>query len=130
MMNPEAKIKLCAHGNTEAEAFMIVTYDFFHAVDDIFDRDKPISQEDFAKVAVHFMIHLAGNPFFQAHKDRLLALIEQGIAAWVDADKPGNEKVSFVLKRQYHEIFWQCARLTGGWPHMREIQNQHRHFED
>lgn len=123
----------CASGSAGAAEFLVVMYEFGHLIDDIVDQDtKPRpSDELIAKGCVELILTIGGNPFYQAHRQRFESLIEQAFSAWLCANQLEREKriEGKVLKSWYHEIFWQTARLTGGWDHMRRICDKHREFD-
>ena len=74
--------------------------------DDLIDKDKPIEDEHVIRVLFNVLTVLPFNPFFEAHKQKLVPVIITGINAWLDANKlekgSENDQVfSYVLRGWY-----------------------------
>ena len=130
--NHKEILEKCANGNEPAKEFMLVVYEFLHLIDDLVDRDVKIpNDEEISFSCIKLILTVGGNPFYQQHRKRLEVLLEHGFSAWCcsnrfNADKRVEGK---VLKSWYHEIFWEVARLTGGWEHMRKTCTAFREFD-
>ncbi len=133
---PEDRLKIlkaCTNGDEAAAQFLETIYTFFHMVDDLVDQDvtPAPTDEQIGKACVLLILTIGGNPFYQAHRQKFEALIEQAFSAWLCANNLERDKKTEgkVLKSWYHEIFWHTARITGGWDYMRRVCLEHRAFD-
>lgn len=131
-MTREEIIKQSANGNTNAEMFLRVFLEWAHWVDDVADEPEgsPVrNPEEIARVEAHWMIQLTSNPFFLAHKERLLPMILIGLNAWVDSNAMPPGTIQDVVKGIYHEVGALTALLTGGWAHLRHTTSKCREYD-
>jgi hypothetical protein len=126
--------ELCL-GNETAQSFLWSFFKWSAWMDDVADQEADISPRAVGLVNMEFVAVVAGNPFFQQNREALLALMVQGMAAWVDSNEWAKReniehRVSAdVLKGYYHEIFWHVAALCGGLEHMLAMTAKHRAFD-
>jgi len=124
-------------GNADAQTFLWAFLRWVHWLDGVVDGDKDGDREPqiVALINTDLFLVAASNPFFQAHRDGLLALVIQAMAAWVDSNEwarrePQEHRIAAdVLKGMYHEIFWHTAALCGGLAHMLAMTAKHREFD-
>lgn len=131
-MSNEAILAACVNGDKHAEDFCVCIYEFLHLIDDLVDRDVKIpNDEEISLACIKLILTIGGNPFYQAHRVRFEVLLEHGFSAWCCSNRFNAEKKveGKVLKSWYHDIFWEVARLTGGWEHMRKVCTQYRAFD-
>lgn len=121
----------CARGNAHASQLLESIHAFFHAMDDLFDKDTEVSPEGMATVTTHFILTIGGNPFYQHNRLGYEPIFMASISAWLDANRLEREgKIEGkVLKSWYHELFWYTAQLTGGWNHRRVMSARYRSFK-
>jgi len=124
-----------ANGNKEA-AGLLVSFDAFCGVlDDVFDKDKEVSDVRLVDRVEPFIEDLLLNPFVQANRVVLWPIIVSAFNSWLDANRwqrdgtPQQQQAADVLKGQYHEFFYFVARLCGGRDHMRLITTKHRRYD-
>lgn len=126
---------LVANGNENAARFLATFVGHCHVLDDIIDKDKPITDCELIRSETLWLLQLTANPWFIEHKSVLLPLIIQGFNAWLDSNRlaqsanPGDRVASDVLKGLYHEVVWHTAFLCGGWDRMRSLTMQHRAYD-
>lgn len=60
----------------EALAFISQTFD------DLYDRDRPVTGEDFYRLLRVTLIAIPSSPFFEAHKGYLLPVLSQALLDW------------------------------------------------
>lgn len=126
MTTPET-ITAASNGNLQAAQFLTVFARRAHLLDDLVDRDKPVTGEQLAQAEWDWLVVLTGNPFFLAHKDRLMGVIAGALNAWLDSNVAGSFAPSpvaitrDVLKGQWHDVLRLVALLTGGWQALREL---------
>ena len=139
-MSEEQTLKLArvVNGNQDAERFVIAWHQWCHLIDDLVDKDRVVAADERGRILVQFIMELAGNPFFLQYRLTLLPLMVQAINAWVDSDLVAvslppatlRERITRdVLKGYWHEVIWQVAFITGGWPAMREVSDRNYDFE-
>lgn len=141
MQNPpititeQALAGLC-NGDANAVRFCAAFHEFCHALDDVLDRDNPgATRETFIKAVLGGVIEFSSNPFFQAYRAGLLALITQAFISWADSmdwqesGDPVKEHDADVIKGLYHEVFFHVAFLCGGYDHARKVTAHFREYD-
>ncbi len=129
------QISLVCKGNQEAMLFVDSWVTFCHVIDDVVDEDKPVTDEQIIRAMASYTITIAKNPFFQTHREALVALMLQGFSAWLDANKMEDSedertrKTSDVVKGFYHEVVWHVSLLCGGYDHWRAVTSAHREYD-
>lgn len=127
-MTPEQIIKLAANGNQPAEDFARAWYHQCRVLDDCYDRDKLVTDDRMASVAVQFITEQAGNAWYMEHRAMLYGLMVMSFNAWVDSNqRTGIERA--VLAGMYHEVVYCVAFLCGGWSHLRHVTSECREYK-
>ena len=121
-------IKLAANGNAEAEAFARAWVQHCQMLDNLYDRDKLVTDDWIAGCTIQFITEQAGNKFYLEHRAMFYGLMVLAFNAWVDANrKTGIERA--VLSGMYHEVVYLVAYLTGGWQHLRHVTSECREYK-
>jgi hypothetical protein len=124
----------CSSGNMAAYDFCRTFFVFVSALDDLIDRDTPVSAEDAVRVNLELFETLSGD-FWVENRERLLPLIRAGASAWLDSEVWKNRDsvldriASQVLKAAYLEVFFEVAHITGGWELRRACTQRWRNFD-
>ncbi len=130
----EEIIPACSNGNKSAEAYLNRIFFVVRTLDDLYDGDVKVANEDMAKAFFIVGAELYYNPFFKEHIDTLMGLHVVGFNAWKDANE--WEKSDDAIKNIYAhvirdficELFPLVAFLTGGTKSMNEISLKIRDF--
>ncbi len=128
-MTPEQIITMAAKGNEPAAAFCRAWYNHCHLLDDCHDKDKLVTDDRMAAVETQWIMELAGNPFFLAHKPMLIGVMVCSINAWQDSNRYSGEARA-VLSGMYHELLYLVAFLVGGRPHLRHVTSECREYKN
>jgi hypothetical protein len=131
--NPEAfgLFVLIANGNECAFDFIWRCWNFFHLLDDLIDKDKPVTIQETSRELFLFTQTIALNPFFQEHKHSLLPMILNACNGWIAGEEASeaNKQYAPVLKCSDFNIYSHTAFLVGGWEHMRYIDSRFRTYD-
>jgi hypothetical protein len=131
--NPQALnlLMLIANGNDAAFDFIWRCWNFFHLLDDLIDKDKPVTIEEASRELFLFTQTIAMNPFFQGNKYALLPMILNACNGWVVGEEASeaNKQYAPVLKCSDFNIYSHVAFLVGGWEHMREVDSKFRVYD-
>lgn len=133
-MNSE-QLNYATKGNAAAAEFLRVFIAHCHTLDDVIDRDKPVTDEALIASEIEWLLALSGNPFFQQNRALLVPLIVQSFNAWLDSNKwatdakPEKRIASDALKGWYHEVVFHTAFICGGWAHLRDVTSKHREYD-
>ncbi len=126
---------LITKGNPDAAGFLIAFIAYCHLLDDVVDKDKPVTDVRLATESLALIDELMLNPFVQQNRAVLWPLITIGFNGWLDANawEAGNDEAkkrdADVVKGLYHEVCWMTARLCGGFQHMRELTTKYREYD-
>jgi hypothetical protein len=120
-------IKVACKGNPHAEAYLMAVAVISRTMDDLFDKDCPVSDADVCKTFFLLLGGLQLNPFYRENTSGLVGVHIAAFNAWMDAN--GWEKDSDESKRLYahvtrdfiNELFGVVAFICGGYEHMREV---------
>ncbi len=133
MTREEATI--VANGDKDAVAFLMAFVEYCHMLDDIVDKDKPVTDLRLVRESLALIDELMLNPWVQANRVALWPVIVVGFNAWIDANAweasadPQKQRDADVVKGVYHEVVWLTARLCGGFDHMRFVCAEHREYD-
>lgn len=135
--NPMAKQLMAqvANGNAAAFQWMWDFWCFTHVIDDLVDRDKPLSGAEVAKALAQFVTAFSINPFFVQNAQSLHPLIISACNRWIDGDaldRSANQRDrihSEVVRCGDIEVYLHVAYLTGGWDHMRNVSMAVRQYD-
>lgn len=123
------------NGDKNALDFIWRVWNFFHLIDDLVDKDKPVTLEEASRELFMFTQTIAFNPFFQAYKTQLLPFILNACNGWVIGDQwaaselDSKRRVSPALKCSDFNLYSYVAFLTGGWDNMRTSDQIFRHYD-
>lgn len=123
---PELFLKIAA-GNDDALRWMWSLWCFTHVIDDLVDRDKPVSGEVAARELCRFVTQIGLNPFFRDNAAALTALLVSSINRWVLGDEmaaseiPEHRTMARAVRCGDVDVFLHVAYLVGGWDHMRAM---------
>lgn len=131
--NPEALglMLLISNGNDAAFDFIWRCWNFFHLLDDLIDKDKPVTIQETSRELFLFTQTIALNSFFQANKFSLLPLILNACNGWIAGEEASKENKIYapVLKCSDFNIYSHVAFLVGGWEHMRCVDSKFRTYD-
>jgi hypothetical protein len=128
-------LKEIANGDQDAELCLNTLFSWFHALDDLIDRDKPLLLPWTIMSHLRALECVANNPFFQKHKLALLPVLEAASLAFLESERfklhesPLYRIGSQVLKSQYQDLFYTVARRTGGEEFMVRMSEKYRDFD-
>jgi len=116
-----------------AVAFLLDAFNVGEIWDDLIDKDKPVSPEAINTAFYTALVTLPNNPFYQAYRPQLSAVMVSGIHAWLDANKlergSENDKAcAYVLRVWYMELLTLVATLLHGFDYARSISLEMRAF--
>lgn len=122
---------LIANGNDSAFDFIWRCWNFFHLLDDLIDKDKPVTITETARELFLFTQTIALNPFFQLNKISLLPMVLNACNGWVAGEEASEENKEYapVLKCSDFNIYSHVAFLVGGWEHMRFVDSKFRTYD-
>lgn len=110
-------------GDENAHSFLCCLYAWFHQIDDLIDKDKPLEVADIVRVQMGLMHTLTFNEFWAVHKQVLWPIVHTSIMAYWESevlrgtDVLQNKMVGHVLKSQYQDIAYAVAFVVGGMAH-------------
>jgi hypothetical protein len=135
-LNPdiETAFQEITKGDTQAYEFCRSSFEFFHLIDDLIDRDKPLEPNDIVLGLLKFIDVIGGNAFYQKHREDLFASIfasAMAFAASLRMEKDPDVQrrlASEVLKSQYQDIFFRVAFWVAGSRHAVEMDTKFRGY--
>jgi hypothetical protein len=129
--NPEALalMMFIANGNDAAFDFIWRCWNFFHLLDDLIDKDKPVTIQETARELFLFTQTIAINPFFQLNTISLLPMILNACNGWIAGEEANGKEYAPVLKCSDFNIYSHVAFLVGGWDHMRYVDSKFRTYD-
>ena len=120
-----------------AVAFCEQLFRISQVLDDLIDKDKPVSDLAITKAFWLALIELPANPFYRQHEPYLRPLMAAALQDWMDAtclERLGGDHgahLAFVLRDQLTAVVVQCAYLVGGYDWMQSVSVQIRqHFHE
>ena len=130
-MNRDDILIAASNGNAGALEFLRAYARRAHWVDDLADVASRHPAFKLAKMETDWLICLASNPFFLAHRAQLVPAMVLALNAWADSELPKFERhrQCDVIKGQWHEVVWLVAFLTGGWDHLRHTSATFREYD-
>lgn len=133
-LDVEAAFQEIAAGNKLAYEFCRSAFEFFHLIDDLIDRDKPVIPNDIVLCLLKFIETISRNEFYQANRDDLFASIYSAGLAFAASLRMAEDSdvqrrlASEVLKSQYQDIFFRVAFWVGGSRHSIEMDTKFRGY--
>jgi hypothetical protein len=125
--NEEKFLQWALQGHTAAVMLCQRVFKVSQILDDLIDKDKPVSDEDIYKAFFNAMVSIPLNAFYQQHQVYLVPLFNQYLTDWYDAtlmERQGDNhfrNVSFATRSNVGSIIGQCAFLIGGLDWQREV---------
>ena len=113
-------------GNGAAIEFCRTLFRISQALDDLIDRDTPISDARIYQAFWEALIELPANPFYRHHEMTLRPLMASALQDWWDAtrleqaDNVHGRTLAFVLRDMLTGVVVRCAGLVGGFEWMQE----------
>ena len=117
-------------GDANAVAWLLDLWDAYEVVDDLVDRDKPVSETDVFRMLWELAVDAPANPFFLKHHRELLPVMRLGINHWIDSvvlEKDGTDRslrFSYVLRGAYMSITQTVIEITRGRDAMRATSRE------
>lgn len=129
----EVECKEVAKDVPAATQFLLSYLSFVHVLDDVYDKDKPVSDERLVRVMIWWSEELLFNPWVRDNAVALWTTVVLGWNSWLDANqwaKQPNPKffASDVIKSNYQETVFLVAYLCGGREHMRAMSQKYREY--
>lgn len=130
-VNRDDILTAAANGNAAALEFLRVFARRAHFIDDCCDDPPRKGVGEMADAEAEWLVCLASNPFFLAHRAQLVPSMLLAMNAWADSEMPKFEWRSQrdVIKGQWHEVVWLVAWLTGGWDHLKAMSREFREYD-
>jgi len=107
-------------GHAEACQFIDTVFDIAHVLDDLTDRDTPVSTAQVQSAFRSALIDLPRNPFYAQHFATLNAALHMAYLNWLASNEleaePGEyaKDVPFILRSSYVDLITICACIIGG----------------
>lgn len=110
-----------------AVAFCETLFRTTHVIDDLIDKDRPVSDEAIFRAFWDCLFELPLNPFYRQHEPYLRPIVANGFQDWWDSvkleragDRHGRT-VAFILRDNLTSVVVQCAYLIGGYEWMQRV---------
>lgn len=117
----QQRVSYWLKGHAEACIFIDTVFDIAHTLDDLTDRDKPVSTAQAQSAFRSALIDLPRNPFYVQHFALLNAALHLAFLNWlaannleVRADDDAAKDVAFILRSSYADLITVCAYIIGG----------------
>ena len=126
-------------GDPQAFYYLQLMFWVLNVWDDLIDKDKPITDGMINQAFHALMVDIPRNPFYKAHSEFLLPILNSGIADYIAANDFESrsdddiKRISFVIRNNISAIITQCAYLIGGYKWMAEVTvkvNEYIHNDD
>ena len=135
--NERAFLSEVLQGHGAAIEFIETLFRISQVLDDLIDRDKPVSDSDIYRTFWEAMILLPANPFYRHNEMTLRPLMAAAMQDWRDATQLERDSsvhgrsLAFVLRDSLTAVAVQCAGLVGGFEWMQSKSVAIRlHFHD
>lgn len=128
-------MKDIAHGDADAETFLLAFYAWVHKQDDLLDRDKPVDAETSVRIDLQMFYEFGANPFFQRHQGYLWPLIMTSALAYLKSEEWRTSPdiidriTAQVLKSEYFNVFVGVAHCAGGFEHAASVSRAYRDYD-
>lgn len=106
-------------------------------LDDLIDRDQPITDDAIYQSYWEALIEIPSNSFYRANEVALRPLMAAALQDWKDSvtlerDAGSHGRtLAFVLRDQLTSLVVQCANLVGGFHWMQQVSKDIRlHFHE
>lgn len=107
-------------GNDAAFDLVNTLFQVSQTLDDLMDKDKPVSDKELFSAFHSCLVEIPRNPFYLKHLNYLVPLFSQYLMDWYDAtmieraDDDHLKNVAFGLRSNIGALISQCAYLIGG----------------
>lgn len=136
--NPDADRHLrdIAKGNQDAYVFLKAVQSFVHVLDDLVDRDVPVTIEQVAKYTVHFIEVISCNPFYlnnsMAILPHIISMFDRWITGeeWSKSESTDKKSSARVVRCGDVDLYLNAAYLVGGWDHLRAVKDARSYDEE
>jgi len=134
--NEAAFIRGALQNNESAAAFCESLFRISQTLDDLIDKDNPVTDATLIRTFWEALIELPANPFYRQHEPYLRPLMASALQDWRDSaclertDNHHYRSIAFVLRDQLATVLIQCAYLVGGYDWMSQVSvpvRQHIH---
>lgn len=93
-------------------------FEFSQILDDLWDKDKPVSNDQLLRMAKLALVHIPKNAFFIHHQVLLAHVIDDTLNRWVEASDLEEKKellyVSYITRSSTTNLLIKMAYLIGG----------------
>jgi hypothetical protein len=124
-------------GNIEAIRLCQCLARVSQVIDDLIDKDKPVTDEEILDSYWACLVSIPTNPFYLNHFCDIQPIVRMTFLSWMDANfmektDDHGKNIAFVLRDQFIEIVIQCAYLIGGyeWAKAVSIDVRKHAYED
>jgi len=128
-MDDEELFAYALKGDVEARALILYIYRLAHAMDDMVDRDKPMTDREMYEVFWLALVQIPSNGFYRRHAKELIPLAATSLLNWAAAtdiekrEKPALEDlhVAHVIRHNVADAYILIATIIGGPQHGFEV---------
>ena len=112
----------CVKGNSDALAFLRDIAGVLHTWDDLFDRDKVVSEEELFTTFLRALVTIPANPFYLQHQSQLMPILVMAIVNWRAANQiersatrtTNDQIIAFIIRSTYVDLLTTSAVILGG----------------
>lgn len=121
-------------GNEPAVQMCQQLHEIAQVLDDLIDKDKPVSDQKIIHTFWKMLIELPDNPFYRQHELTIRPLIAVALQDWTDSvnmERAGDahaRTLAFVLRDQITAVVVQCACIVGGYEWMQSVSVDIRRY--
>jgi hypothetical protein len=126
-----ALIKWALKDDACAIACAVTLFEICQTLDDLWDKDKPVSNTQLLQMMLRAMVILPSNPFYTANMQSVISVIEDAIMQWAAAndieEKSESDyrremaRVAYVIRSSTNDVLIKLARIVGGYEWEREV---------
>lgn len=135
--NEAAFLRSVLCNNEAAATYCEMLFRISQTLDDLIDKDKPVTDAVLIRTFWEALIELPANPFYRQHEPYLRPLMASALQDWRDSaclersDNHHYKTLAFVLRDQLTGMVSQCAYLVGGYEWMNKVSLSIRdHFHE
>lgn len=132
-----AFLRSVLRNNEAAATYCEMLFRISQTLDDLIDKDKPVTDAALVRAFWEALIELPANPFYRQHEPYLRPLMASALQDWRDSvhlersNSYHYKTLAFVLRDQLTGIVTQCAYLVGGYEWMSQVSPSVRaHFHE
>lgn len=121
-MTDEQFFQYALKGDAEARTLIAHIYRLAHLIDDIVDRDKPLTEKDAYEAFWIALVQIPSNGFYRRYSKELIPLAASALLNWVAANDIESRKdasidelqISHVIRYSVADTFTLIAAIIGG----------------